>query len=92
LKAAQPLFVGNEVSRQDLQSHLAIKPSILRQINFAHAARAKPLYDLVWTDLATDIVLLVIADKEMRVVCNGGFFDEVTGFIVGIDQRTRFLS
>src|SRR3989442_15270648 len=91
LKAAQARFVGNEVSRQDLQSHLAIKPAILRQINFAHAARAETLDNLIWTDLATDVVLLVIADKEVRVVGNGGFFDEVTGFIVGVDQRTRFL-
>src|SRR2546429_8267884 len=86
LKAAQARFVGNEISRQDLQSHLAIKPPILRQINFAHAARAETLNNLVWTNLATDVVLLVIADKDMCVVDDGRFFDKVTGFIVSIDQ------
>src|SRR2546429_6476038 len=92
LKAAQARFVGNEISRQDLQSHLAIKPPILRQINFAHAARAETLDNLIWTDLTTDVVLLMIADKDMRVVGNGGFFDEVAGFIVSIHPRTHFLS
>src|SRR3989441_8944223 len=92
LKAAQARFVGNEVSRQDLQSHLAVQPSILRQINLAHAARTETLDNLIWTDLATDVVLTVISDQNMRVVGNGGFFDEVAGFIVSIDQRTRFLS
>ena len=47
LEALQPLGVGDQAGRQDLDRDVATEPRVARPIDFAHAARAKERDDLI---------------------------------------------
>ena len=54
LEPRQPLGVGGEHRRQDLESHLAPQPRVARAIHLAHAPGAQRPGDFIRTDVRAD--------------------------------------
>ena len=50
LEACAALRISGGIVRQDFQRDVALQPGIAGAIDLAHAARAEPRTDLVWTE------------------------------------------
>ena len=68
LKPTQARIIRSKVSRQYFQSDEAIKPGILRQIDFTHASATQPLDDRVRSNLVSNLVSHITADKYVRIL------------------------
>src|ERR1700691_5410884 len=53
LEARVQLWVGRQMSRQDLDGYRTLQPGVARAIHLSHAARAKERLNLIWSELRT---------------------------------------
>ena len=89
-KPPNPVWVGSQLCRQDLQSNGAIEPGILGEVDFSHSPHTQQGMNLVGADLPPYQRLGSILGHTLGRHLQGGRFNEALSLVLDGEQRFDF--